>query len=260
MKLRFLLYSGFLGMLLMGASCTREFKIPKQAHIANNRCVIFVSQNKLELAEQSAKLALEYYEQFAHPWNCLGTVELRRGDLDKAERYFKKAIHISTNFVQARNNLGHVYLVRKRYKRAKSEFFAARRIDPENRDARYNLALAYVKLRDWKNARSELVRLVLHHQHRNYAPGHFLLGFVEFERKNWMKAAQHHFQAVKLDRNYKHAHLGLASALFNMKKYWPACLSIKNALNLDPRFVEADNLRKGIDGALRKQGKTCPKP
>jgi len=121
-------------------------------------CSQYVQQGLLEQAEQNAKIAIEYSETFAEPYNCMGLVRFRQGRGDDAKTYWKQSISLNNDFAEAHNNLGTYMLDQKDYQNAINQYLQALEIDPGYVAARYNLGTTYQKIKENKKAREQLIR------------------------------------------------------------------------------------------------------
>jgi tetratricopeptide (TPR) repeat protein len=108
----------------------------------------YLNQGQCLEAEERCRLALEYGENFEHPHNCLGMIELQcRNALEKASNHFKDAIAVNPDFAEAHNNLGVTFIRRTPpvYEEACDEFRASLEIDPGYLDARENLCYCLMR-------------------------------------------------------------------------------------------------------------------
>jgi tetratricopeptide (TPR) repeat protein len=248
----------FLFILILGA-CPKHNIHPEAERAARN-CVQFVVSNQLELAGAAAKLALRYNPKYVEAMNCQALVEIRRGDLDRAERILKQALSYDSNFAQARSNLGHIYFEQKKFQRARSLFRSALDIDPSLLNANYNMARTLIALREWQAARDQLLQMLQFPTNAAYAPAHFLLGYIEFERKQYPLAAANFLNAVKLNPRYIEAHLNLCKSLYLIGQYVAACSHCVITTQLDAENIEAKHAIKDIDRKMRPHNQTCPPP
>lgn len=248
-------------VLSLGAGCGNGHCLtPKGAGVAKraaNACIIAVARGQLEKARNWGKLALRYNPRLAEAHNCLGLVEVRYGNKAKAIAYFKKALYINSHFADARNNLGFVYFLKKDYKRARYLFKTALDIDPSMTNAGYNMARTLVKLRQWKKARDQSIQSLFFAKNRRYVPFHYLLGFIEFERKAYKRAIKHWLDCLKLQPNHTKAHISVCKALFQLSQFRAACFHCLKATKLQPRNVEAQRSLKTLQSKLRQTKQTC---
>lgn len=235
----------------------RGAAIRKQAQAAQQSCAIAANQRKLELAENYCKLALRYNPKFAEAFNGLALVAIQRGKYKKAERFLKKALSINSNFADARSNLGHIYYLRKDYKRAMYLFKTALDIKPSLLNAGYNIARTLIILRRFKDARNQIIQSIFFPKNRRFPPFHYLLGYIEFERKNYKGSIKHWIDCVKLDPNYTSAHLSLCKALYQISQFGHACFHCQQVLRVQPKHVDGQRSLKAVNVKLRQQGKQC---
>ena len=236
-----------------GCPSHKTAKIAKKVH---DQGLVFLARNQVELAEQRFRVSLEYNPKFCQAHNSLGIVSLKRNRLALAEKRFKKAISCNPDFAQARSNLGHVYFKQRKYRKACNLFHSSVKLNPQLLDPRYNLAQCLVRRRMYKKARAHLVRLQVFHM--KHAPSHYLLGFIEFERKHYASALRHFVIATRLDGQFLQAHLGACQTAGIKGLFVPqACFHCCQAKRIDPRSVEAARLLALIMRKASLAGKKC---
>lgn len=200
-------------MTMRCASCTTSAVHPEA--VANHDIGIeYLKQGQCKEAEARCRLALEYGPNFAHPYNCLGMIELScNGDLPKASQLFKDALAINSDFAEAHNNLGTCFFRQNPpdYDAACDQFREAIEIDPGYLDARENLGLCEMRqgtiLGDkgdvdrrtelYKLSRDQLVRL-LEMNPNNYNARHHL-GFMDLIEKKYASAEQNFKRCLEID-------------------------------------------------------------
>jgi len=237
-----------------------KYKIHPKAKAMQHNCIRHLIANHLELAENAAIVALRYNPKYVEAINCRALVEIRRGHLNKAARMLKEALSYNSNFAQARSNLGHIYYEQKHYKRARNLFRSALDIDPSLLNANYNMARTLIALRDWVGARKQLLQMLQFPKNARFAPGHFLLGYVEFERKQFRRAAANFLNATKINPRYKNAYLNLCKALYQDSQYGPACHYCQHLIKLDPNHIVGKAMLTLIDKKLHEYNKRCSSP
>lgn len=129
----------------------------------------------------------------------------RSGEPDEAEMHYRRAIDLDSDFADAYANYGLIELGQKRYQEAQTSFKQALAINPYQPDALASLG--------------------------------YLL-----ERERQPRSAERYYRlAVKCRRNFRRAHLRLASLLINMRRYQEAFPELEAALAIEdaktPRFL-----------------------
>src|SRR3989442_3057087 len=80
------------------ASCTAHHVHPEAIRL-HDPAIQYLKQGQCTEAEETCRLALEYGENFEHPHNCLGMIDLScRNDIDKAKEHFKAALSVNPDF------------------------------------------------------------------------------------------------------------------------------------------------------------------
>lgn len=195
------------------AGCNERFIHPK-AKEHHDVAIQYLNQGQCLEAEERCRLALEYGDEFEHPHNCLGMIELIcRNDLEKAKQHFKDALSVNPDFAEAHINLGNTFFRQNPpdYPTACDEYQAALEIDPANLDGRENLGLCYMRrgtiagekenepARDefYGLARSQLIRL-LELNPNNFNARHHL-GFMDMVQQKFESAEQNFRRCLEID-------------------------------------------------------------
>lgn len=195
------------------AACTERVVHPK-AKEHHDVAIQYLNQGQCLEAEERCRLALEYGEQFEHPHNCLGLVELMcRNDVDKAAQHFKDALAVNPDFAEAHINLGNTFFRRNppEYTAACEEYKAALEIDPGNREGRENLGLALMRrgaiagdkgdtkarAELFTQAKSQFIRL-LEIDPNNFNARHHL-GFMDMIDERYESAEQNFRRCLEID-------------------------------------------------------------
>ena len=189
------------------SACTPHVPHP-EAMKHHDIAIQYLNQGECQKAEERCRLALEYGDNFEHPHNCLGMIELVcRNNLDDAAMYFKRALTVNPDFAEGHNNLGVTFFRRSppEYDPACDEFLAAIEIEPAYLDARENYGMCLMRKgtiagvtgdldarKDlYDDARSHLIRLT------ELNPGNFNarhhLGFMDMMEERY-EAAERNFQ------------------------------------------------------------------
>jgi Flp pilus assembly protein TadD len=247
--------------LALSTSCLPRVVCKKGSacQLAQQQCIVEVNRRQLEKAENYCKLALRYNPNFAEAHNGLGLVALSRGFIKKAERLFRKAIKLKNNFADARSNLGHIFFIRKQYNTARYQFKLALNIDPSLSFAGYNMARTLLQLRQYKDARNQIIQSIFFKKNRMQPKFHYLLGYIEFERKNFRGAVKHWIDTVRIAPGHLKAHLSACKALYQLGQYGYACFHCSHAVRLNPRHIDGKRSLYAVHLMLRKHGKSCNK-
>lgn len=104
------------------------------------RSLQFLSQGKLNSADQEARLALSDPITRPQAWGILGTILLREGKPREAVQALQKAIALNPRLVGARINLGEAFLAQGQTASAEQAFETALRMAPDNFNVRLDLA------------------------------------------------------------------------------------------------------------------------
>ncbi len=194
-------------------ACTPDAPHPEAIRRADMG-VNYLNQGQCVEAEESCRLALEYGPRFAHPYNCLGMVELTcRNDLDKARQFFKDALSVDPDFAEAHNNLGAVFFRSNPpdYNAACDQFKAAIEIDPGYNDGRENYCMCLARkgiitgdqghpeerASLFTEARSHCIRLL--EQNPNNFNGRHHLGLMDMMDQKYESAEQNFKRCLEID-------------------------------------------------------------
>lgn len=235
-----------------------KHKIHPIAVKAQDDCSRAVTRGRYEKAENYARLALRYNPKYADAFNCLALVEIGRGNLGQAERLLKKALSINSNFADARSNLGDIYFKKKDFKRARYLFKSALDIDPKLGNAGYNMARVLIQLRQYKEARDQVIQSLFFPANKRQPRFHYLLGYIEFERKNFKRAVKHWLDCIKLNPNHLPAHLSTCKALYQLSQFGAACYHCKKVTQIDPNHVDGKRSLAAVRIKIRQYNQTCP--
>ena len=137
----------------------------------------------------------------------LGLCFQRLEQFDKAEQAYQGAIKNKADSDETYSELGEIYVRRGDLGRATDLMERAARLNPTNLENMVNLATAYLHLSRPEETQ-RVLRAVLTQDER-HAPAHNLLGIVEIQRGQQVKARAHFESAVKYDPEFAEPYMNL---------------------------------------------------
>ncbi|MBW2183759.1 MAG: tetratricopeptide repeat protein [Deltaproteobacteria bacterium] len=199
-------------------------KKPKDAQAYNNLGIVYQQKGQLELANKFFSTALFYDPHNVEAHNNLGVWYKNRGLYDKAIEEFKLVLSQQPDLAEVHSNLGAVYNNKGWYDHAISESEKALRLKPHLTDAMNNLGKSYIG-------------------------------------KEWYDQALRTFKkALVINPDLAIPHFNLAIIyLFQIEDSKKALYHIERALEIEPRFSQAEVIRKKIK-ALQKEEPLDRKP
>ncbi len=248
-------------LLSMSCASCHEKHIHPEAIKHHDAAIQYLNQGQCELAEERCRLALEYGENFEHPHNCLGMVEITcHHDIDKAAEHFKAALNVNPDFAEAHNNLGTCFFRRNPpdYDSACDEFKAALEIDPGYFDARENYGMCLMRrgtvvgdkgdveerTKLYKEARSNLIRL-LEMNPNNFNARHHL-GFMDLVEKKYDSAEQNFKRCLEIDPENPVCSYNLGNTYLETSRCDNAIQAYIGALRAGPETEVAVGARQNL--------------
>lgn len=166
----------------------------------------------------------------------LGEAALRQQKWEQAARELKRCLELNPEFDQAMTALANALTGLNQLQDAKGWLAKALQINPQNYRALYQIARI--------DARSDIsaARVAFSHVlaiQPNFAPAYRDLGMLEFQQKNYARAAKHLAKASQLglDEAKLYNFLGIAYSRTNRVRQ--AVESYRQALTRDPNLAEA---------------------
>lgn len=115
MNKKWLCYTGFVLLIFGLASCADIESLKKQEEPIRRVGEAYMSQNDYTAALNELLKAEKIYTDDPHLHNDLGLVYRAKDKLPLAVEHFKKAIDLKPDYAPARNNLGEAYLAMKNW-------------------------------------------------------------------------------------------------------------------------------------------------
>lgn len=113
----------------------------------------YMGQNRLELAAEAYRKAIELSASFVDAHNALGVVYSEQGKFDEAISELTAALKIVPDVARVYNNLGYTYYLQNNFAGAVLAYEKAIALEPRNQRAYNNLGIAYDKLGDTEKSR-----------------------------------------------------------------------------------------------------------
>jgi tetratricopeptide (TPR) repeat protein len=167
-----------------------------------------------------------------------GLEDYKKGEFKEAIEEFKKAIEKDSKHLLAYYGLGLTYESLKRTKEAEESYEEAIRIDPKHLPSREALGLAYFKMDKYKNAEPHLK--AARTLDSKVPEVYFALGEIEQKEKACRTAIIAYKQALKLNPNYLEAHnaLKIAEADCRKKKEKPTIIIPTKPAQQQPKTIQ----------------------
>ena len=200
----------------------------------NNLGVIYLDQNKYDLAEQAFLKAVEIDPEFKTGYMNLGVVYDRKNDLqravemyktvlqkypdyplgllnlgigyrrlnmlDQALEQFQKAVKVKNDYANAWSEIGYIYLLKKQYQDAIKNYLTSLKYDPKYRFSLANLGYCYAQIEQYDSAIKYLKQA--HEYHADYAwPSGYLGWLYRYRLNDNVNARYWYSEALKREPN-----------------------------------------------------------
>jgi Flp pilus assembly protein TadD len=133
---------------------------PTNAQINANLAVLYVGQNRFQVAERHLRDAINVDPNNASAHNNLGVVLYRMGNFDGAMIEFNRTLSLNAEQLDAYTNKGLIFMRWGRYDDARRAFAQVLVVDPDNALAHYNLGLVYEEMQMWEMAINSYYRFL----------------------------------------------------------------------------------------------------
>ncbi|MBI2469732.1 MAG: tetratricopeptide repeat protein [Planctomycetes bacterium] len=218
---------------------------PGSFRVYNNLGFFYYQNGLNDAAIQAFKdsIKIRYDQPKAH---CnLGAAYALKGFTDAAIEELRVAIRLRNEYPEAHNNLGILYKRKGMLNEAVNEYIEALKVNPYYADAHNNLGSALIDMGRLDEALSEVEKAVK--IRRNFALAHYNTAVVYF-KKGLLDDAYNKLQtAYQLDPTNADVHISLGVVYLNhFHDKEKALHHIKEALRLNPRHKQADEMRKTI--------------
>lgn len=162
----------------------------------------------------------------------IGSAHLQKGNYPLALSNLLESVRLDPRNPVAQNNLGLAYFVRAKYDMARKHLEEAVQLNEKYTDARNNLGRTYTELKMYDRAIRELnaaSRDLTYGQ-----PGKVLanLGYAYFQRREFQKAKDNLYEAVKLDRSDCYSLNYYGRSLYELKEFEIAAQALDQAIRL----------------------------
>jgi predicted O-linked N-acetylglucosamine transferase (SPINDLY family) len=209
----------------------------------------FVSEGKLDRAEECYRQSIAMDPGYAESYNNLGVVLRSKGKLPEARTCLDMAIRIDPTLANGHYNLAAVLRELSEIDNAASHFIKAIEIDPLLKDARLELAELYYRRGDKVTARWHLEDALA--AIPNFSEAQCNLGALLFDDGNIDAAVQCYNAVLARDSGYAAAHLNLGNALLKLGRCEDAILSYQRALAIEPN---SPAIYLNLGNTLKDQG------
>ncbi|MCG8641308.1 MAG: tetratricopeptide repeat protein [Desulfobacterales bacterium] len=232
------------------ALCDKQLAIYKeeetlQAIVQNLAAEVYIAKNEFDQARERLSSALELDPNYTKTYETLARLSLSEQDTDDAIMQYQTILEKNPNSASSHMILGTLYESEQKYETAAEHYRKALEIFPEYAAAANNLAYHYLKRADNVEEGFRLARLAKENSPND--PGIMdTLGLAYYQKGLYGNAVQHFLDSLKIIPKHPlvNYHLGMAYHKKGDKE--KALTSLKEALNLDDTFPEADNARQII--------------
>jgi len=210
---------------------------PASFRIYNNLGFFYYQKGK-------KKKKIRYDQPKAH---CnLGAAYSLKGLGDAAVEELKVAVRLRNQYPEAHNNLGILYKRKGLLDEAVNEYAEALKVNPYYADAHNNLGSALIDMGRLDEALSEVEKAVKIQS--NFALAHYNIAVVYFKKGQMDEAYNKLLESCQLDPTNVDVHISLGVLYLNHFHVKEKALAhIKEALRLNPRHKQADEMRKTIN-------------
>lgn len=177
-------------------------------------------------------------KQLAEATREIGEAYMRQGDYTSALRELLKAQKLDPGDPFTHNDLGLCYMAKKRMPDAIANFKKAIALKPSYTPARNNLGTAFLTLEEWDQAIAvfqEITKDVL------YATPYFPLsnlGYAYYNKKDYRKALHYYKEALRLEPNFVNALRGVGRTYLTMNQGRLALRYLEQAVKQAPKVAE----------------------
>jgi predicted O-linked N-acetylglucosamine transferase (SPINDLY family) len=207
---------------------------PEYAEAYNNLGLIYLKQEKFEMAknlfEQATKLKPSYFEAY----NNLGNVYKNLKNYNYSIKYYILALKFNKNYLEAINNLGVIYLNQEQFDEAKNLFEQAIKIKPDYSESINNLGIVYLNQEQFDEAKNLFVQAIKIKP--DYTEAINNLGTVYLNQEQFDEAKNLFEQAIKIKPDYTEAINNLGLVFLQLKDLKKAKINIDKALILNNNF------------------------
>jgi len=219
---------------------------PASFRIYNNLGFFYYQKGLNDAAIQAFRdsIKIRYDQPKAH---CnLGAAYSLKGLGDAAVEELKVAVRLRNQYPEAHNNLGILYKRKGLLDEAVNEYAEALKVNPYYADAHNNLGSALIDMGRLDEALSEVEKAVKIQS--NFALAHYNIAVVYFKKGQMDEAYNKLLESCQLDPTNVDVHISLGVLYLNHFHVKEKALAhIKEALRLNPRHKQADEMRKTIN-------------
>jgi protein O-mannosyl-transferase len=170
-------------------------------------------------------------------YNNRGIIYLGEEKFDMAIQDFTKAMEIDPKMFYAYNNRGAVYMKKQMYQEALADFQAALQISPADMKAQYNLSKCHLLMRNYHEGLRSYDLLIK--EHPEMARAWNDRGKIKNDLTLFANALYDLNKAIELDPNLVEAYNNRGISKASMGDYEGALTDFNKALELDPDFSDA---------------------
>ena len=209
---------------------------PKYADASLHLGMELVNQGQHEEALVQLRRALNLDPSSAETHTQLGIALAGSGQRDQAIAEYRRALELRPRYVVALNNLGAELGAKQQTEEAIRYLEEAVEINPDYADARVNLGYMYAARGDYSAAVPQYIR-ALDVMPDSFA-AHFNLGSALHQMGDSPRAVTSFVRALRINPSSAEGHFSLGVALIAAGRKGTGLAHIREAANLDPRFLQ----------------------
>ena len=166
----------------------------------------------------------------------MGRAFLTSSNYASAIKEFIVADEFDPNNAKIKNDLGLAYMLREKYDLAEREFKKALALENEYTDARNNLGWLLVQQKNYDAAIAELLIARRDLTYQDGAKVLLNLGIAYFHKKEFLKARDSFFEALKDQRENCQMHSWYGRSLFELQQFEDGAKSLDRAVGFCKRL------------------------
>ena len=212
-------------------------KYPHSSILLNILGAVFASKNKLNLAIENYKKAININSNYAQAHNNLGIALHKFNKPHESIPCYKKAINLKNDFAEAYNNLGNALREIGSAKESLQHFEKAIKIKPDYTDAFYSLGGAHQDLGNKLQALENFKKTIKIKP--DYAEVYNNLGLLFEDLSRFEDSLSYYNKAINLKPNDEKTYNNLGNLLNHLGKYDEATKAFYKALKIKPNYPKA---------------------
>jgi tetratricopeptide (TPR) repeat protein len=214
-------------------------RFPKSFSLYNILGAASAGLNKLDVAIDNYKQALNINPNHFVSYNNMGNALRSQGDLGAAIKSYKQAVKININYAEAYDNMGVALQEEGDLEAAIESYQQALKINPRYANAYNNIGVV-LRGQGNLNGAIESYQKALKINPR-YANAYNNLGVAQRDKGQLEAAIGSYQKAIKINPKYAEAYYNMGNVLRDQENLRAAIGNYKEALRINPRYAGAYN-------------------